>query len=632
MAIVTRNFWFTAILAFAIALLPQAYAGLVVQNGAMNSSSNFYVGAGALFVNATSGYVGVGATSPQRPLHITAAQDADLRLQDTSGAGPAAYIEFYNDTTRWGYIGLAGHDDKLTIATAIDKNLSFYTNNQPRMTVTAAGNVGIGTTGPTQTLDVNGTVNAYAFTVNGSAFTGGNGSSQWTTSGSNIYYGTGNVGIGTSSPSVPLMVRGSLGEEYAAKIYNSNATGTYAGGLRVYTDGTASSNAVLYAVGGSGPGFIVTGQNNVGIGTSVPTQRLDVYGNVAATEFYRQGVALVPGSVNGNYWTQSGTSAYYTQGNVGIGATAPGAKLDVYGNLRVGNNNADASGYDSILWNLGDTVSGFRQVIDTANTYFGIEREYYGWQTTPVFAIQRNTGNVGIGTTSPNTTLDTVGYIRAKDVYPSNPYPTGGNGLEMVAYNGISYFQSINRSSGNYLPLVIYGNSTSIMQGNVGIGTTDPRFYYTSTDSLGINQLFNSVGGGPHVLALGTAQAYSASSRGANIYFTGLDSSGHQRRFATVASVFGTSAENGSLAFFTKGTGDGDIVERVRISDTGNVGIGTTSPSATLHVNGNAVNGVLRVSDSGSHGSIDIGVDANQPWFGTSTANDLRVISSGTER
>jgi len=77
-----------------------------------------------------------------------------------------------------------------------------------RLRITAAGNVGIGTTAPTQALDVNGSVNAAAYLLNGAPLA----VSQWQSGAAGaISYSGGNVGIGTATPALKLDVQGDLG-------------------------------------------------------------------------------------------------------------------------------------------------------------------------------------------------------------------------------------------------------------------------------------------------------------------------------------------------------------------------------------------------------------------------------------
>jgi len=63
-----------------------------------------------------------------------------------------------------------------------------------------SGNVGIGTTSPTQKLDVSGTAKATAFVGNGSGLTNLPPDTDWTLSEPNVYRATGNIGIGTHQP------------------------------------------------------------------------------------------------------------------------------------------------------------------------------------------------------------------------------------------------------------------------------------------------------------------------------------------------------------------------------------------------------------------------------------------------
>src|SRR6185312_1553377 len=111
------------------------------------------------------------------------------------------------------------------------KDFNVKNNSQSFLFVNGtSGNVGIGSTAPGKTLDVQGTVRATAFVGDGSALTGIN-SSQWATqnttdvslAGGNVGIGTtltttsaltvmnGNVGIGTWVPANLLDVKGNIG-------------------------------------------------------------------------------------------------------------------------------------------------------------------------------------------------------------------------------------------------------------------------------------------------------------------------------------------------------------------------------------------------------------------------------------
>ena len=87
-----------------------------------------------------------------------------------------------------------------------------------------------------------------------------------------------------------------------------------------------------------------------------------------------------------------------------------------------------------------------------------------------------STGNVGIGTSSPQSPLDVSGSMRTTN---TSTAPTSGSGLE-IQYNAGSGGQifAYNRTSSAYLNLTLDGLSTIINSnsgGNVGIGTSSPN-------------------------------------------------------------------------------------------------------------------------------------------------------------
>ena len=120
----------------------------------------------------------------------------------------------------------------------------------------------------------------------------------------------------------------------------------------------------LYALSGPGSGgpWAVSGNNvvntntgNVGIGTSAPAGKLDIQGSNSSNVLFgrRTGGGLahnlyIDGAGNGSMQLidSAGTPRvemangliYFTYGNVGIGTTVPAAKLDVRGEIRMGNN------------------------------------------------------------------------------------------------------------------------------------------------------------------------------------------------------------------------------------------------------------------------------------------------------
>lgn len=111
-------------------------------------------------IEGCTGNVGIGTSSPETPLHIFNSTSEMLRLE-TSTATESPFISFYQEDTRRGFIQWNDTEDSLKLSNEYG-SLKLLTgtggNEQERLIIDSAGNVGIGTCSPSAKLDVNGDV------------------------------------------------------------------------------------------------------------------------------------------------------------------------------------------------------------------------------------------------------------------------------------------------------------------------------------------------------------------------------------------------------------------------------------------------------------------------------------------
>jgi hypothetical protein len=261
-------------------------------------------------------------------------------------------------------------------------NGSSSSTRSNAMVVRKDGNVGIGTNTPTSLLQVNGTVTATSFSGSGTGLTGVATSASpsftgnVTLPGTGIWNSSGNVGIGTSSPSSKLHVNGTI----TATAFSGSGTGLT--GVATSASPTFTGNITMPGTG------IWNSSGNVGVGTTSPTSKLHVNGTVTVT-----GDVSLPG-----------TGIWNSSGNVGVGTTTPTSKLQVNGTVTA----TAFSGNGSAISNI--PVANVTGAAPNASPTFT------GNVSMPGPGIWNSAGKVGIGTTSPQSTamLEVNGRIRVE--------------------------------------------------------------------------------------------------------------------------------------------------------------------------------------------------------------------------
>ncbi len=300
-------------------------------------------------------------------------------------------------------------------------------------------------------------------------------------------------------------------------------------------------------------------------------------------------------------------------GSVGIGTTSPGGILDIGGSGYVtisGYTNGGTTGMMPSGINHGTIVGPSGKSIaialrddqpTTDRVSIIVDPDGTGGPNTEALVV-RGDGNVGIGTTSPQALLT---LQKAE----SNTAGSGG-GLGYQASNGgIWHTQRMNTS--HTLVWDDYNGSswvtglTQTNSGNVGIGTTNPlaKLHIAGTGQTvgrftAYSSTYSDYQGEPafdfqksHSDSLGTVAVTQDGEDLGSFYFDGVKNSVTPAfRTAAYIRVFQNGASSASdvpadFAFFTS-DGTTSAQERLRITKSGNVGIGTTSPDQKLTVTG----------------------------------------------
>jgi len=573
---------------------------------------------GSLFgINSQNTRVGVGTTAPGSTLAVAGGETIGSSYSTLSAPTNGLYVQGnVGIGTTYTSNALFNIGNNAIIGTSYVQNQTAPTNG-----LLVQGNVGIGSTFTnTYTLSVGGNIGVSGHILpTGANYNVGSSGLRWDTG----YFNT------IDATTIAGVISGGSTNASDWTINADNATNDAETMSLAFERGTASPNAVLrwdvnakqfnlnsglligstsqdsqittnpYGIEFSSVAFDLTtssnqhlaiipnGTGNVGIGTSGPYAKLQIFGAGTGTGL---GFSTLDSSGTQRF-------AILDNGNVGIGTTGPGSSLQIVGgsvigfgsssivapsnglavsgNIGIGtttaNYNLSVIGTTNITGQLtlADGTTSLPGLSFTADTNTGIFRagtDLLAFSTAGSERLRIDaSGNVGIGITNPGARLSIFGGV------------------------GIG-----NTGSGGFATSII-PNMGLAVQGNVGIGTTTANYNLSVVGTTNIT--------GQLTLSDGSASA-------PGLAFTNDTNTGLFRP--------GTDA----LGFVTGGT------ERLSITAGGFIGIGVTNPIGALQVNGATAIGYGSIPTS-SLPSSGLAVSGNV-GIGTTTANfNLSVAGTG---
>jgi len=492
----------------------QRYEGGVGYNHSINKLFLVSGGQSRVFIDST-GNVGIGTISPGYKLDVT----GDARFGDGNNFNPLIqYAGSGRVAASPGY-SFVGDLDTGMFNPNLGNTLAFTTGGSERMRIDSNGSVSFG--GST-TLS-NTAASIQHFSTNGYLY---------------IYGGTGGVVIGDDSTATRMQIQ--------------------------------DNNDIWFETAGTERMRIANG-GNVGIGTTSPTQKLHVAGNLRVTGAYydsnnSSGTAnqVLVSTVTGTDWVDGSAIPGVPAGS-GTLNTVPlwTPDGDTLGNSHITQSTALAN--DIIIPQF------VRHTSDT-NTYFGFglnDTINFGTSGSERMRITSG-GNVGIGTTGPSSKLQveaaagqatTLNNSVANSALRINADTANGSNNIRIGESGSgSYFLQVSNSAGT----TPYAINLNPFGGNVGIGTTSPsaKLEVTGNTRLGSGTF--------HVSSDATLITSSTYTFRDGVYINNPNSTS-----AAVASgnVMSIGASSGNTVFTS-------------LITTGAIGIGKSNPSAQLDVVG----------------------------------------------
>jgi hypothetical protein len=451
-------------------------------------------------------------------------------------------------------------------------DLAFSTRNgiadsalTERMRITFDGNVGLGTTTPSQRLAVQG--NAY---ISGTSFFGGS-------------------LIATSTLQFTNFTNGLLAVNGSGNVYTTaTSTWTFASSTLLADSNTFSGSNIFSSLLRMTSGLLATASSTIGNGTQAGG--LTISGGATTT-----GDLLVQGTATSTFAGAlslgNDTIRAYKTGKFDIGDfSMTGAALNVYKNF------SGAAG--TLAMFQGDNMANNASVLGVNGSVTGSINALSA-SISASSNLYAYLDNAGAGNSVFRALVEGAGDPKTQ--YEINGGQSWATGIDNSDSDSFKISGSANLGTNDYL--------TITTGGNVGVGTTNPTvpLHVVSRSPAGGIASFFDVNGYNGVTISTTTSGYTnlkvsdIGGRGFNIATHPNDLTTADAYLANIASGYGvgvtlsTPMNNDSNYLVLRARGDipfatisggSNPLERMRITSTGNIGIGTTSPFRKLSVAG----------------------------------------------